>query len=189
VGEVKSDKVKQELQNKWSQTSREVEVLNLNIQRKVFLVSNAGILLHLSSRTHAATMLYAISVPIDIMSTSPFRSKMRAIKAANKKKYNFTRLLYNTFNEITVFILRNIQDKALSFLKTRFEKNILRDAAYYLAKPFAIFRTPLVKGARGNLVLQIELKEQMLNVYSKTLTIYITLKFLHIAVREGTLSE
>jgi len=99
-----------------------VVILNFNIQRKVVLVSNAGILLYLSSRTHAATMLYAISVPIDIMSTSSFRSKMRAIKAANEKKYNFIRLLYNTSNDIIVFILQNIQVEALSFLKTRLEK-------------------------------------------------------------------
>jgi len=70
-----------------------VAVLNLNIQRKVVLVSNAGILLYLSSRTHAATMLYAIRVPIDIMSTNSFRSKMRVIKATNEKKYIFIRLL------------------------------------------------------------------------------------------------
>lgn len=114
-------------------------VLNLNIQRKVVLVSNAGIFLYLSSRTHAATMLYAISVPIDIMSTSSFRSKMRVIKAANEKNYNFTRLLYNTSNEIIVFMLQNIQNETLSFFKTRLEKNILCDTVYYLAKPFAIF--------------------------------------------------
>lgn len=83
-------------------------VLNLNTQKKVVLVSNTGILLYLSSRTHAATMLYAISVPIDIMSTSSFRSKMRVIKAANEKSYNFTRLLHNTFKEIIVFVLQNI---------------------------------------------------------------------------------
>jgi hypothetical protein len=64
----------------------EVVVLNYDIQRKVILVSNAGILLYLSSRTHAATMLYAISVPIDIMSTSSFRSKIRVIRAANENK-------------------------------------------------------------------------------------------------------
>jgi primosomal protein N'' len=84
-------------------------------------------------------MLYAISVPIDIMSTSSFRSKMRVIKAANEKNYNFTRLLYNTSNQIIVFILQNINDEALSFLKTRLEKNILRNTVHYLAKPFAIF--------------------------------------------------
>jgi len=56
------------------------------------------------------------------MSTSSFRSKMRVIKAANEKKYNFTRLLYNTSNDIIVFILQNIQDEALSFLKMRLEK-------------------------------------------------------------------
>lgn len=139
-------------------------VLNLNIQRKFVLVSNAGILLYLSSRTHAATMLYAISVPIDIMSTSSFRSKMRVIKAANEKKCNFTRILYNTSNEIIVFILQNIQDEGLSFLKTGLEKNILRERVYYLAKPFAIFKTPLFNGTRGNFVLQIEIKQQIYNV-------------------------
>jgi hypothetical protein len=73
-----------------------VVVINHDIQRRVVLVSNAGILLYLSSRTHAATKLYAISVPIDIMSTSSFRLNMRVIRAANEKKYNFTRLMYNT---------------------------------------------------------------------------------------------
>lgn len=120
-------------------------VLNLNIQRKVVLVSNAGNLLYLSSRTHAATMLYAINVPIDIMSTSSFRSKMRVIKAANEKKYNFTVLLHNTSNEIIVFILQNTQYEALSFLKKRWGTNKLTDTVYYLAKTFAIFKTPLVK--------------------------------------------
>jgi hypothetical protein len=50
-------------------------------------------------------MLYAINVPIDIMSTSSFRSNRRVIKAANEKNYNFTRLLHNTSKEIIVFIL------------------------------------------------------------------------------------
>jgi hypothetical protein len=86
---------------------------------------------------------------------------MRVIIAANEKKYNFTRLLHNTSNEIKLFILQYIQDEALSFLKKRLEKNILRDTVYYLAKPFAIFKTPLVNDTRGNLVLQIELKQQI----------------------------
>ena len=119
---------------------RGVAVLQLNMQKKFVLVSNAGILLYLSSRTHAATMLYAISVPIDIMSTSSFRSKMSVIKAANEKNCNNTRLLCNTSNEIIIFILKNFQDEALSFLKTRLERNILRDTVYYLAKLFTIFK-------------------------------------------------
>jgi hypothetical protein len=76
-----------ELRDNWSFMIFEMTAFNDSLQRKVIFIVKYCIWLYLRSRTQAATMLYAINVPMDIISTSSLRSNIRVMRAANEENH------------------------------------------------------------------------------------------------------